>query len=485
MSARPLPNDHVFTMHLLRRTTFGVTPGLVEDVREAGGTHEWLASQLRPESIMDADCDQVLERFPLRAADPPFLWATQKHFSWGAMDDLVRATFARALWSKRQLFEVMVEFWSNHLNISTPSGDVWSTKPWDDANVIRKHALGRFEDMLVASGQSPAMMAYLDNATSKGTAPNENYGRELLELHTLGRDSGYTQDDVEQCSLALTGLTVWAPYNSAPEDVGTFRYQPAWRHVGPLKVLDWSHDNSVPGAGLAVAKGLYRYLANHPHTARRLARKLAIRFVSDDPPQSLIDRLATVYLENKTAITPVLQALFESSEFAGSVGQKYRRPLEDVVASLRAVGVQPSQDLETRAIGSYCWLLGELGQAPLGWGPPDGYPDVASAWAGAGSLLGRWNLHLSIAVGWRSEGLAHPGDLASRVLDGSRLPTTRHALVEDLHARLLPGIQVPRAHVDHLVTFLGGPGPTQESDLTRSLPVVVALVLNSPLWSVR
>jgi uncharacterized protein (DUF1800 family) len=404
---------------------------------------------------------------------------------WGAMFAVQRATFARAMWSKRQLFEVMVEFWSNHLNITCPSSEAWSTKPWDDQNVIRKHALGRFEDMLVASATSPAMMLYLDNASSRGSAPNENYGRELLELHTVGRDAGYGQAGVVDCARAFTGLSVWNPWNGGTKDTyGTFRYVADWHHTGPLTVLGWTHPNGDRARGVEVATSLMRYLAHHPATARRIAHKLAVRFVSDDPPAALVDRLAATYLASGTAVVPVLRTLLSSPEFIASTGRKYRRPLEDVVASLRAVGAVPSPDGRTGAIEFFCWLSGDLGQAPLAWHPPDGYPDVAPAWIGTGSTLGRWNMHVGVTGGWWKEGIDYPGTLAERLLPTPQ-PTDRAALVDALFARLLPGLTPPPAHRDALVTFLGGPGPLKDGDTTWQFAVLAALVLDSPHWTVR
>ncbi|GAB7193196.1 DUF1800 domain-containing protein [Kineococcus sp. NUM-3379] len=476
------------TLHLLRRATFGTTPELLADVRAAGGASRWLDQQFQPASVADAACDAVLKRYPLAVASPPALHARGNHGNWDSMVQVVRATLARQMWSRRQLLEVMADFWSNHLNITCPSSDVWATKADDDQRVVRAHALGRFEDMLLASVTSPAMLMYLDNATSQGKAPNENYGREFLELHTVGVDAGYTQADVLDAARAFSGLTVWFPWTGGTAaNLGTFRYRPEWHHVGPLKVLGWTHANSTAAGGLDVARSLARYLARHPATARRIATKLAVRFVSDTPPAALVDRLAKVYLDNGTATVPVLRALFSSSEFAASTGQKVRRPAEDLVATVRALGIAPvtAYTGDAGAVAQFVWALEGLGNAPLGWAPPNGYPDVAAAWQGTGMTLGRWNLHVGLAQGWWKDGVRTPV-LADHLL-GPVKPTTRAALVDALVARLLPGIAVPAAHRGALVTFLGGSGPVSSStgDLTWMFPILVALVLDSPHWSVR
>ncbi len=472
-------------VHLLLRTTFGVTPEMLADARRNPGY--WIDRQLSPASIDDSVCDAVVQRFPLYAADPPELHTRLSYGSWNAMQDTVTASFVRACFSKRQLLEVMVEFWSNHLNTTAPSDAVWSGKGWEDRNVIRKHALGSFSDMLVASARSPAMLQYLDNHNSRGAAPNENYGRELLELHTVGRDAGYGQAGVLDCARAMTGRSTWTPWNGGTAETnGTFRYRPEWHDTGPLKVLGWSSANASAADGLAVGDSLLRYLAKHPATARRIATKLAVRFVSDTPPASLVDRLTASYLATGGKTMDLLKTLFRSPEFAASAGQKQRRPFEDVVATLRALDIRPSTDTQTKSFRDLVWELGQIGQAPFGWHPPDGYPDVAAAWNGTGTVLGRWNLHVGLAGGWWKNGLVYPGDTLVTRLLGARTFASRTELVTALSARLMPGTVLPAAHRDALVTFLGGPGTLTRWDTDNGqFSVLTALLLDSPHWSAR
>lgn len=479
-----IQTGEAFALHLVRRTTYGATPELLEEVRTLG-TATWLERQLTPDSIDDGVCDLVLARFPHYFSDPPRMHAEHDNGSWAGMQDTVRAAFTRACWSKRQLLEVMVDFWSNHLNTTAPSSEVWSSKGWEDRHVIRPHALGRFSDMLLASARSPAMLHYLDGASSRKADPNENYGRELLELHTLGRTAGYTQADVVATARALTGRSTWTPWNKGvAENLGTFRYRADWHHVGPLEVLDWSHPNGSAADGVEVGDSLLRYLATHPATAARIAHKLCVRFVADDPPQALVERLAAVYLASGTAVVPVLRALLTSPEFAASAGQKYRRPFEDVVASVRTLGIEPAP-AGVKAISSLVWELGQVGHAPFGWHPPDGYPDVAAAWTGTGNVLGRWNLHVGLAQGWWKEGVLYPGtSLYARLLPGAK-PASRAELVTATADRLMPGSPLPPAHRDALVTFLGGAGPVKPGDTGGLYPILVALLLDSPAWSVR
>jgi len=481
----PLTVEQAFDVHVLRRTTYGLTPGLLTDVSHAGGINAWLDRQLDPAPIPDPACDAVLAHLPAAFLDPPTAHATLGNGGWVGMSELVVATLARQAWSTRQLFEVMVEFWSNHLNITTPSSEPWATKMWDDMHVIRAHALGRFDDMLVASTRSPAMLQYLSNADSRGSNPNENYGRELLELHTVGVDAGYGHQDIVNAARTLSGFTVSNPWNGGtPADYGTFRYLPSWHYVGAVQVLGWSHPNADANAGQDAAESLARYLATHPATARRIATKLAVRFVSDAPPSSLVDELARVYLANQTAVVPVLRTLFASPEFAAAVGQKYRRPAEDLLATIRILGVTPDPaSSQTTALEGWRWLADDVGNAPLGWHAPDGYADVAPAWAGAGMTLGRWNAHLALTEKWWTAGVRYP--TLSTLLLGTTVPTSRGALIDILVAKLLPGIKIAAAHRAALIAFLGADGPLQNGDITWLFPVLVAMVLDSPYWSVR
>jgi len=211
----------------------------------------------------------------------------------------------------------MVDFWSNHLNVFGALAPAWTAKSLEDRVVIRKHALASFESLLLADARSAAMLMYLGNDKSRLDRPNENYGRELLELHTVGIDAGFTEADVLNSAYVLTGRTC--------DEKRQYYYRPDWHYVGPVKVLGWSSANSTATGGLAVGDSYLRYLARHPSTALALSRKLAIRFVSDDPPDSLVNALAEVYLANGTAIVPWLRALFGSAEFADSIGRKARR----------------------------------------------------------------------------------------------------------------------------------------------------------------
>ena len=462
-------------VHLLRRATFGPSPDSLADVT-ARGRSAWLESQLAPSTIDDRVCDELVARFPMAAWSPETTVAKLSVGSWDGMFHLGRATLARQVWSRRQLLEVMVGFWSDHLHVTSPSSDVWYCRADYDRTVIRPHALGSFSDMLVASARHPAMLRYLDNASSTASAPNENYGRELLELHTVGVDGGYTERDVVDCARLFTGLSVdWA--------TGARLYRRRNHHTGAVRILGWSTAAHSSSAGEQLQQDFLRWLAVQPATARSLARKLAVRFVSDDPPAALVDALAATYVKNGTQIAPVLRQLFSSSAFAAGAGLKTKRPLEDLVSTLRVLGIGCGAG--TQAVEQLYWMVQGRGHAPFAWGPPNGYPDVAPAWASTAGSVGAWNHHAELLNGWWPRGLVTPA--AAALLPAQR-PGTVGQLVDALAQRLL---QQPLSAVerDALVAFTGRPSGSpltaQDDLLGWRLGSLATLVLNTPTYASR
>lgn len=463
-------------LHLLRRATYGPTPAALTEIRRLG-RQAWLDRQLDPASIADDACDDLVGRFHRLDWTVTQAMRNLDSGSWDLMFDLGVATLARACWSKRQLLEVMVDFWSNHLNATNPSDEVWFSRHDYDRTVIRRHALGRFEDMLLASATHPAMLLYLDNAYSTKEDPNENYGRELLELHTVGVEAGYTEEDMRNSTLAMTGFGInW--------DTGTFKYWKWDHHVGPLRVMGWTHPNGTPAGGYDVGRAYLRYLARHPATARHIAAKLCLRFVSDSPPPGLVGTLAQTYLDNDTEIVPVLRKLFASTAFKGSLGAKVRRPLEDLVATVRILGIKPDATGVTGMQELY-WMVESLGHAPMAWHPPNGYPDVAEAWRSAGGTLGRWNSHMSLAAHWWPEKLQRP---PLRQLLPQELPATHGALVQALARRLLFR-PLSTGHRNAVLRLIGknAAAPLRKSDeaVKWRLPYLVSLLLDAPHFQIR
>ncbi len=465
-------------IHLLRRTTFGPTPALVDEVH-AAGIDAWLAAQLSPITIPDPVADLAWAAFPLASAEPAAIRASIGRYQWDAMIEYSAATMARQVWSARQLYEVMVDFWANHLNTPTPGPGGWDVGASYHTGVIRLHALGTFSDMLVAAGRHPSMLRYLTAEQSTKDSVNENLGRELLELHTVGVASGYTEADVRNSAYILTGRTVGGEQGPGVE--GTFHYDPDKHWVGPVTVLDFNHDNATAAGGLEVGDAYLRHLATHPATAQTIARKLAVRFVSDVPPPALVERLAAAYLDNGTAVVPVLDTLFRSGEFWAAVGQKTRRPLENITASARILGVVPEGDT-AHSVGALHNAAYRTGHRPLSWPAPNGFPDVHAAWRSAGGIVETWNTHRMLIGDWE-DGLSRPDPVG--LVSG--LPASTVGEYVDSLCQCLCFQAFQPAHRDALVAFLGGDpaAPLEPYVANDEAMGAIALVLDSPYFSLR
>jgi len=381
--------------HLISRFSYGVTPGLAQQVVDRGGAQAWFEWQLQPSGIKDRAAAELNDWWPgLRYSGPQ---AGARHADgtepgWVLMANYQRWVLLRRIKSRRQVQEVLTEFWEHHLHVPA-NGEASFTYRKSYGDVLRSHALGSFEEMLVAAITHPAMGIYLDNAVSTSKNPNENLARELLELHTVGRGN-HDEDDVKNAARILTGwrVDIWKTWNAW--------YEPSAHAVGPVAVLGFTDPNASQD-GREVSRRFLRYLARHPKTAQRLARKLAVRFVRDDPPQSLVDRLAQVYLDHGTEIRPVLRALVASAEFKASGGLKVRTPADDVVASYRALGVKVKRPTaDNSAANAILWQCNGVGASPLGWPRPDGMPQANGAWATPARLMGSMRTHYSMSGGW-------------------------------------------------------------------------------------
>ncbi|HEY0559106.1 MAG TPA: DUF1800 domain-containing protein [Frankiaceae bacterium] len=458
--------------HLARRATFGATPALVAEIG-AMGAGPWLEQQLAPAGIDDSACDAYLTRFGYLGLSTPQLRAAIPRFSWDGASQMLRATLARRLWSRRQLFEQLVAFWHDHLHVAMPTGENWDTAHTYDRDVIRAGALGRFADLLVASAGHPAMLSFLDLTNSTGDALNENYGRELLELHTVGVDAGYTQADVVTSARIMTGWC--AGVHGEPA------YHSDAHYTGPVSLLGFSSPNTDELGGMAVGTAYLTYLARHPSTARRIATKLAVRFVSDTPPAALVTALAKVYTDNDTAIVPVLRALFSSAEFRASIGQKVKRPDEDQLGAYRALGAAPGAGDGTSLSALY-WALNGLGHAPMAWPPPDGYPDTADAWVSTSGTVGRFNGHAAVVDSWWTDGIAKVDPSAALP---TPTPASIGALVDAVATRLL-GVPLGAGSRQALLQFFTGLKRTTPAQVVQyDAPILLKLILDMPEWLQR
>jgi uncharacterized protein (DUF1800 family) len=290
------------------------------------------------------------------------------------LSQLQQAALLRATYSDWQLKERMVDFWTNHFNIYARKGLGIYRKPQDDIGVVRENALGSFPAMLHASSRSPAMLVYLDNQVNKAGVPNENYARELMELHSLGIGGGYTQQDVQEVARCFTGWTVENRYLHA---YGQLRFDPDAHDKGVKKVLG----QVIPSMGEDEVPYVVDILANHPSTARFIAKKLCGHFLGKrEGPW--VDKLATIYKDTKGSIGAMLEPLLLSDALRDGPPVA-KRPLDFVVSALRAYAAESDCG---RPIQQH---LSNMGQGLFEWPMPDGYPDRTSAWTG--SLLARWN----------------------------------------------------------------------------------------------
>jgi uncharacterized protein (DUF1800 family) len=444
-------------VHLVNRLTYGARPVDLERVRTLGeaGYLEW---QLAPESIPDADVDAFLGRHPVLLADVAGIRRALDDDYGDVVKQVLWAKLYRAVASERQLYEKMVEFWTDHFNV--PGPDRVPEKLLDDREVARAHALGRFRDLLLASARSPAMLQYLNNASSHRDHPNQNYARELLELHTLGVDGGYTERDVAEVARCFTGWTL----------------QQGWR--GDMVFDRRMHDEGekvVLGHRIAAGRGIedglqvLDILATHPSTARFVATKLCRRFVADDPPADVVAAVAAAFRASDGDLRATLRVLFTSDGFRAARGRKLRRPFDAIAAMLRAL----SPSVEVHDYWAVNHVLELLGHVPYGWFPPDGYPEAAAAWLNANGLLHRWNAAMVLAHahhGWTDGAItldldavvpaaATAGALVDatwqRLLGDPIDPATRTTLLAAIGARSAAERLTPDARRDRLAPLVG------------------------------
>jgi uncharacterized protein (DUF1800 family) len=398
LAADPFPpaDERAGIVRLLNRAGFGPRPGDVEEA-SAMGKAAYVDRQLDPESITEPD---VLT-WRLHALGDVLTPDTSLLFD---EDDrrvvaaLRQARTLRAVYSRCQLYERMVEFWSDHFNIYAFKGQGPQLKVADDRGTIRKHALGNFGDILMASAKSAAMLGYLDNNVNRRGVANENYAREVMELHTLGVQSenapgmaqlasgqlvhaGYTQRDIQELARCLTGWTSEKHWHR-----GRFMFDVSTHDIGAKSVLGLT----IPaGGGVDDAQDVLKMLAVHPSTARHLSTKLCKYFVGDSP-EGLVKRVSELYLRTGGQIKPVVRSILTSAEFAAS-GPIFKRPFDYVVSALRALNA------DTDGAAGVQDALQKMGQPLFGWPMPNGYPVDAKSWMGG--MIPRWNFALALAGG--------------------------------------------------------------------------------------
>jgi uncharacterized protein (DUF1800 family) len=400
---------------------------------EEMATQFYLPAQMARRALQRQQAQEPAEMTPTqREMSPDQTEAVRKERQ--ALLQLMQAKMLRAAYSDRQLEEVMVDFWFNHFNVFSGKGQVRVYLNEYERDAIRPRVLGTFRELLQATAESPAMLFYLDNWQSSApegartaapgtegartsrrnpnrmsqpaggtTRPrtladlppglrnrraglNENYARELMELHTLGVEGGYTQKDVQEVARAFTGWTI-----ANPRQGGAFRFEPRMHDDGEKVVL--GHTIKA-GGGKKDGDTVLDLLASHPATARFIASKLARRFVADEPPKTLIDRAARRFTETGGNIREVVKGIVTSPEFfaADSYRAKVKTPFEFVVSAVRATGTDTSNAM------SLVLAVRNLGMPLYGCQPPTGYSDKAEAWVNSGALLNRMNFAISLTA---------------------------------------------------------------------------------------
>jgi uncharacterized protein (DUF1800 family) len=394
-------------LHVLNRLAYGPRPGDVERVEQMG-VQNWIAAQLHPDTLpLPAGLQERLATLDTvdRSAGAAVAEYLALRRDAKNEDDAARqrrreaearsnrqaeeARLLRAIDSPRQLQEVMVDFWYNHFNVFIGKGIDRALVASYERDAIRPYALGSFRDLLGATAKHPAMLVYLDNAVSTAKGLNENYARELMELHTLGVDTGYGQHDVTELARMLSGWTF--DQRRLAKTGETFRFDPK-RHDAGTKT--WLGHEVAP-AGQAEGEYALDMLANHPATARHVSRQLAQYFVSDDPPPQLVARMAGTWLSSGGDIRAVLTTLFSSAEFmaAGASHAKFKTPYQFVVSAVRASSVPVVN------VGLLVGTLNGLGMPLYGCQTPDGYANTQAAWLNPDALTRRIAFATALAAG--------------------------------------------------------------------------------------
>ena len=397
----------VEAIRVANRLTFGTTNAVQADI-VARGTDGFIQNQLAL-NTPDPDAEALLANFATFGVDARArhqVVTAGKENEVGRIE-LTHANILRAVSSNSQLYEVMCQVWMDHFNIKLADDDLESLVTGYQEEAIRPNAMGKFSDILKASAAHPAMLHYLDAATNNANDPegiNENYGREILELHTLGVNPQiYNEDDVRAAAFAFTGWTF--DMNQDSPTFLDFQFNPDFQSPEEgISLLDGDFVRAAAG-GKATADDLLDYLAAHPQTATHIATKLLIRFVDDTPSAELIASTAAVFSENETEIVPTLVHIFNSQEFADSDGEKLRRPFEAICAALRSIEATIPADPSSEAAKDLRDRCASMGHEPWMKDTPDGYSDFASEWLSTSSVLDQWNSCAELASNRLNEGI--------------------------------------------------------------------------------
>ena len=409
---------------LLNRLTWGQSAASAAQM-QAVGARRWLQMQLHPasNSALPPQAQAQIDAMPALAmpvadtvvrmeaqnrdaralADPDQKAAAQKAYQQ-AMNDLSKQAAARSLlrdlYSPDQLKEQMTWFWMNHFNIHEQKRDIRAMVADYEDQAVRPRALGKFRDLLEATLRHPAMLQYLDNDQNAGGKINENYAREIMELHTMGVGSGYTQQDVQELARILTGVGVSTKPDSPRlkpqlqpyyQRAGLFEFNPARHDFGPKTFLG----HAIQGSGYDEVRQALDILCREPATARHVSLQLATYFMGDDPPPAVVDRMARTFHESDGDIAKVLETLFASREFDASLGKAFKDPMHFAVSAVREAY---DQRVIANTLPLQNWL-NRMAEGLYKHQTPDGYPMSAAAWNGPGQMAVRFEIARQIGSG--------------------------------------------------------------------------------------
>ena len=523
--------DRERALHALNRLAFGPRPGDVDTVMK-DGVNTWVEQQLHPEAIPDRAVEARIANLPtmkmsnaqiVKTYYEPVLMARKKANAeakdgevdkkearreymrdvpfnqrpQNVMNDLLTERIVRAAESDRQLNEVMVDFWMNHFNVFAGKGIDRFLLTSFERDVIRPHIWGRFEDLLIATAKSPAMLFYLDNARSVAAPENrplqnqrlaqrfgrramemnpqlknrqgglnENYAREIMELHTLGVDGGYTQKDVTELARVLTGWTITGERDGGQG--AAFIFRPMLHDSGSKTVLGIRFS---AGGGMAEGEKMIHVLAHHPATAHHIALKLCQRLVADDPPPALVDRVAAKFLATDGDLRETVRAVISSPEFwdPKSYRAKVKSPFEYAISAVRAVNAQITDATPIAR------SLQQIGEPLYGAQPPTGYSDKADVWTNTGALMSRLNFALALASN-KLPGVH--GDVVA-LIPAKEAADASHS-VEALAQALTGGNLTEETRSTIKSRIVERKAPTEDPWDNTQLPTVAGLILGSP-----
>jgi len=500
----------------LNRMGFGPRPGELAAFNALAATPEaslaaYVEQQLHPETIDDSACNALIDSygFTTLGKSLPQLWADhikKEGVTYGErllpIEETRKATFLRALHSKRQLVETLADHWHNHFNIYGWDSS-WAAPVFVhyDRDVIRANMLGNFRQLLEAVAQSPAMLYYLDNQSNSGGNPNENYARELFELHGMGAENYmgvvpliinngsfehpapkgpdgkpllYVDDDVYGATTCFTG---WRTDNNT----GLFKFD-ANAHFPYQKVV---LGQLIPASqGIKDGHDVLDMLARHPSSARYICRRLCRRLISDEPPESVVQAAADVFMANLDApdqLRQVTRAILLSPEFRTTWGEKIKRPFEYVASLMRAAEADFTPE------NSFFWSYEAMGQPLFAWSPPNGFPDDKATWSSTMPMLQRWRMCNNL-IEWHYGGEGPNKDEKRLPLINPAGVKTPYALVDYWSDRLV-GVQLPDNERQPIVDFIsGGRNPNFDlpaTDITERLRYMIGLIFMAPSFQWR